>query len=125
MAAIMEIIRFALAALLIVCGAIVFGVATLGLFRLKHILSRMHATAKGDTLGCLLMLSGVCLITGLSFTTLKIILAIVFVWLDNPIASFMIGRAEVNTCPRLSQVASIVVVPSKGGQNNKAEADES
>jgi len=109
----MEILRFVLATVFLTSGIIVFGVATLGLYRLKYVLNRIHASSKCDTLGGMLMLIGICIIAGFSFTTLKIIALVVFVWLTNPLAIFMIGRAEVLTNPNLEDEVSILDITTK------------
>ena len=120
----MEILRFVLAALFLTSGIIVFGVATLGLYRLKYVLNRIHASSKCDTLGGMLMLIGICIIAGFTFTTLKIIALVVFIWLTNPLAIFMIGRAEVLTNPNLKDEVSILVVPSKKPEKDETGSDE-
>jgi len=118
----MEILRFSLAALLMACGLFVLAVATLGLFRLNYVLNRVHASAKCETLGTMLILLGVCVLLGFSLSTLKIVALIVFLWLTNPVALYMIGRAEVQTNPRLHEEADILIVPPrKNGHEEVAE----
>jgi len=117
----MEILRFVLATLFLTSGIIVFGVATLGLYRLKYVLNRIHASSKCDTLGGMLMLIGICIIAGFSFTSLKIIALVVFVWLTNPLAIFMIGRAEVLTNPNLNDEVSILDITTKKPENNESD----
>ncbi|MCL1836398.1 MAG: monovalent cation/H(+) antiporter subunit G [Treponema sp.] len=104
----MEIIRFLVAAVFILFGLFVLGVATVGLYRLKYVLNRIHASAKCDTLGSLLVLVGVCILLGFTFTTLKLALLIVFIWLTNPVAVHMIGRAEILTNSRLEDEVEVV-----------------
>ena len=102
------IVKYALAALLFSSGLFVLGVATLGLYRLGYVLNRIHASAKCDTLGATLVLLGVCVLTGISFTTLKLMVLIIFIWLTNPVAVHMIGRAEVLTNPYLEDELKVV-----------------
>lgn len=104
----MEIVRFAIAALFILSGLFVLGVATLGLFRLQYVLNRIHASAKCDTLGTLLILLGVVILIGFSFTSLKLLVLIVFIWLTNPAAVHLIGRAEVLTNPYIEDECEVV-----------------
>lgn len=104
----MEVLRFGIAALLVVCGLFVLGVATLGLFRLKYILNRIHASAKCDTLGAMLVLLGVAILVGNIFTMLKLLVLIIFVWLSNPVAVYLIGRAEVLTNPYIEDECEVV-----------------
>ena len=118
----MEIIRFSFAALLVLTGLFVLAVATLGLYRLHYVLNRIHASAKCETLGTMLVLLGVCVLLGFSFTTLKVVALTVFLWLTNPVALFMVGRAEVQTNPRLHEEVDILVVPTK--KENRGEVVE-
>ena len=118
----MEIIRFSLAALFILSGLFILAVATLGLFRLNYVLNRVHASAKCETLGTMLVLLGLCVILGFSFSALKIIALIVFLWITNPVALFLVGRAEVQTNPRLhDEVDILIVTPQKDRLEGDAE----
>ena len=118
----MEVLRFLLAALFITSGLILFGVATMGLYRLKYVLNRIHASAKCDTLAGVLILIGVCIISGFSFTTLKIIVIGIFIWLTNPVSIFMISRAEVNTNPQIKEEVRFLDISSKA--KAKPDSDE-
>ena len=104
----MELIRFILAAFFILGGLFILGVATLGLFRLKNALNRLHAAAKCDTLGSLMVLIGMAIIVGASFTTVKILALVVFFWLTNPVAVYMIGSAEVQTNPHIEEECEVM-----------------
>ncbi|MCL2791707.1 MAG: monovalent cation/H(+) antiporter subunit G [Spirochaetaceae bacterium] len=106
----MEILRFSIAALLIVVGLFVLVVATLGLFRLRYVLNRVHASAKCETLGTMLVLLGLCVLLGFTFTSLKLGALIIFLWLTTPVALFMVARAEVQTNPRLHEEVDTLVV---------------
>ena len=104
----MEIVRFSLAALLFTCGLFVLGIATLGLYRLSYVLNRIHASAKCDTLGTMLILLAVGILNGINFTTLKLAALIIFIWLFNPVAVHMLGLAEVLTNPNLEDELEII-----------------
>ena len=104
----MEIARFSLAVLFFTGGLFILGVATLGLYRLKYVLNRIHASAQCDTLGAMLILLGISLFVGISFTTVKLAVLILFIWLTNPVAVYMIGRAEVLTNPNLKDEMEVV-----------------
>ncbi len=93
----MEIVRDMVIVLCLVSGLFFFGVATLGLIRLPDVYTRLHATTKGDTLGAALILLGMALYGGLGLDTLKLSIIIVFVWLTNPTASHLVGKAAYRT----------------------------
>lgn len=89
-------VRFIIAAIFIVAGILVFGIATFGVFRFRYVLNRMHIAAQSDTMGLLLCLIGVMILTGFTFATLKIILIIAFFWAASPLSAHLIARAELS-----------------------------
>ena len=102
-----EVIRFVSAAILLILGLFVLGVATFGLFKLEGALNRLHAAAKCDTLGALLVLTSMAILTGFNFTSLKLLILIIFIWVTNPVSVFMIGRAEVLTNPDIEDECEV------------------
>jgi len=89
--------RTGIAMTLIVLGIVVIGISILGLFRLKTALERLHAGAITDTLGVLLLVSGLCLLCGWTIHTVKLLFLLVILWLTNPISSHLIARMELIT----------------------------
>ena len=89
--------RFIIAAVLIGAGIFVFAVATAGVFKFKYVLNRMHIAAQSDTLGLLLALSGVAVLTGFTFATLKIVVIVVLFWMSGPVSSHMLAKMEVDS----------------------------
>ncbi len=101
-------IRLAIAATLILCGLFVLGVATLGIFRFNTVLNRIHVAAKCDTLGAVLVLSGLVVLSGLNAFSLKLGLVVTFLWLANPVASHLVARAEVATNSHIAETCDIL-----------------
>lgn len=95
--AVFEWIRFLAGALLLLCGLWIFLIEMAGVFRFHYVLNRMHAAAMGDTLGIGFSLMGLILMSGLNFTSLKLLLVIVFLWFSSPTSSHLIARLEVTT----------------------------
>ncbi|MCI5528723.1 MAG: monovalent cation/H(+) antiporter subunit G [Blautia sp.] len=95
--AVFEWIRFLLGAILLLCGLGIFLIEMIGVFRFKYVLNRMHAAAMGDTLGIGFSLMGLILMSGFNFTSLKLLLVIVFLWFSSPTSSHLIARLEVTT----------------------------
>lgn len=79
--------------LFLVAGIFFFLVGVAGLLRLPDVYCRLHATTKCDTLGAGLILFALALYSGVSGTSMKLILMIIFVWLTNPTAAHVISRA--------------------------------
>lgn len=101
-------IRVIIAGVLMLTSLFVLGIATVGIFRFSNMLNRIHVAAKCDTLGALLMLSGLIVLSGWTVFSLKLGLVIVFLWLCNPAASHLVARAEVKTNPNLEQICDFV-----------------
>ena len=99
----LEWIRFIVAALCIIAGLVVAGFATFGVFKFKFVLNRMHAAAMGDTLAILFVLAGLMVISGFSFTSLKLLLIILFLWFASPVSSHLIARLEVATDKKVEE----------------------
>ena len=104
----MEIIRFAAAALFLVPGIFILGIATLGFFRLNSPLNRLHVAAKCDTLGALMVLIGLMIVSGSFFIILKLFLLCIFIWVTNPLAVYMIGYAEVQVDPDIEAQCEVI-----------------
>ena len=79
----------------ILCGTFFLFTGTVGLLRLPDFFSRMHATAKCDTLGILLILFGLALYHGFSLGSLKILMIAAFLFITSPTATHAITRAAL------------------------------
>ena len=95
--AVIEWIRFLAGAVCLLCGLGIFLVEMIGVFRFKYVLNRMHAAAMGDTLGILLLLTGLIIFKGFSFDSLKLFSIIAFLWLASPVSSHLIARFQITT----------------------------
>lgn len=101
-------IRFGLAAFLMLYGLGSLLVTTVGIYRFHYVLNRIHVAAKCDTLGILLILGSLMVLSGFSLTSLKLLLLIVFLWLANPVSSHLIAYLEVETNPEIEQECEVV-----------------
>lgn len=81
------------AAILLVLGTLLSGVAGLGLFRYPDVLSRMHAATKPQVLGLLLALAGL----GFALRSWVVVPVLIVAWLAQlvtaPVSAHMVGRA--------------------------------
>lgn len=94
---VLEWVRFLIGCGLVLAGLVTFVIEIIGVFRFRYVLNRMHAAAIGDTLGIGFVLSGLMVISGLNFTSLKLALVIMFLWFSSPVSSHLIARLEVTT----------------------------
>lgn len=103
----MEWIRFILGIAFILLGLLVFVIQLIGVYKFKYILNRMHAAGMGDTMGISLCLIGTMFLFGWGFTSLKIALIVVFLWLASPVSSHLISHLEVVTNEDLENYCKI------------------
>lgn len=101
-------IRLIAGALLLLAGLVIFMIELYGIFHFKYVLNRMHAAAMGDTLGISFSLVGLMILTGLNFTTLKMMLIVVFLWLASPVSSHLLARLEVATNEDLKEHCQVL-----------------
>ena len=101
-------VRIIISGILIVSGLFALGIATIGIFRFSTMLNRIHVASKCDTLGALLVMLGLIVLSGWNVFSLKLALVIVFLWLCNPSASHLVARAEVKTNPELDLICDFV-----------------
>lgn len=120
-----EWIRFLAGALLMLCGMGIFAIEMIGVFRFKYVMNRMHAAAMGDTLGIGFSLMGLILMSGLNFTSLKLLLVIVFLWFSSPVSSHLIARLEVTTNEDKEQHYREVTLKQLEEEQKGAKAAES
>ena len=67
----------------------------------------MHAAATGDTLGIGTCLVGLMVLSGLNFTTMKMALIVIFLWLASPVSSHLIARLEVVTNEKIENYCEV------------------
>jgi multicomponent Na+:H+ antiporter subunit G len=85
-----------LVAWVLLLGGSFFAVAGgIGAMRLPDVFTRLHATGMTDTMGAALILTGLMFQTSLSFTTVKLVLILVFLWVTSPVASHAVSHAAL------------------------------
>ena len=89
----------AVAAVLVCLGVFFLLMGAIGLVRFPDFYARMHAAGKCDTLGALLVLTGLAAYAGFSLASAKILLIAVFVFLTSPTATHAVARAAIRNEP--------------------------
>ncbi len=90
-----------LAAIFIVSGLFFFTGGSIGILRFPDFYSRLHPAGKLDTMGLLMTMTGMALYTlqeftlAAVFTSLKILLIVVFIFITSPTATHAILDAGV------------------------------
>lgn len=101
----LEHLRFALCAALLIAGIMVEFSAVFGVHRFRYCMNRIHAAGMGDTLGIMLMLLSVIVRVGIGWTALKLLALIGLFWLTAPICSHLVGELVHRTDKRLPKEA--------------------
>ncbi len=78
-------------------GLFFLSVGAIGLIRFPDIFTRAHAAAKCDTLGAILCLLGLTIYSGVNYSSLKLIIVLVFLWITAPTATHVIAKAAYET----------------------------
>lgn len=97
-----------ISAALLLAGIFIMLIGTIGVFKFHYVLNRMHAAAMNDTLGILFILLGLAIRNGLTFSSIKLLLVVAFLWLASPVCSHIVGKLEVDTNEDLEKECEIV-----------------
>jgi multicomponent Na+:H+ antiporter subunit G len=85
-------------------GAFVF-IGGLGALRMPDLYTRMHAASVTDTMGAVLIITGVMLQAGLSLATFKLAVILLFLLLTSPTASNALASAALLAGQRPGEAA--------------------
>lgn len=115
----MEWIRFSFTVIFLLGGMSIFFLEIFGVFRFRFVLNRMQVAAMGDTLGISLCMVGLMIANGFNYTSAKLVLVIIFLWLASPVSSHMIARLEVMTDETLKDHCRILSLENLKEQKDK------
>ncbi|WP_293783406.1 monovalent cation/H(+) antiporter subunit G [uncultured Aeromicrobium sp.] len=102
--------------LLLILGASFALIAAIGIVRFPELLSRMHAATKPQTLGLLLILSGLGLQAEDVGDLTIIVVVAVFQLLTAPVSAHMVGRASFRTALVDKDRLTIIETPAERGE---------
>ena len=72
-------------------------VAAVGFVRFPDVFCRLHVTAILDTLGAPLVLLGAAIVTGLTLTSAKLVLGILFLFTTSPLVGHLLSVAALES----------------------------
>lgn len=78
--------------ILLIGGSLFILISSLGLFRFKDLLSRIHATTKATSFGIIWLLLAASLSFGTWGVAFKILLVALFIYLTAPLSAHAIGQ---------------------------------
>jgi len=81
--------------ILISLGTFLFFVGTVGLLRLPDFYTRLHAIGKCDTMGLILIMTGLVVYEGFSLIAVKLAMIAVFILIANPAATHALAKAAL------------------------------
>ena len=93
----MGTVRIIIAIILMSIGMFFILMSCIGIFRMKFVMNRMHAAALADTCGLFFCIAGLCVLSGFTFMTLKLITVLVVFWLTSPISGHLISNLVKST----------------------------
>lgn len=80
---------------LLTLGGLSVLIGGIGALRLPDLFTRMHAASVTDSIGAILVLSGIMLQSGLSLATFKLVAILMFLLLTSPTASNALAAAAM------------------------------
>ncbi len=103
-----EAIRPVLAGLILLSGGVIVLIGASGVLRLPDFYTRLHAAGVTDTLGSLLVLFGLILLSGFTLLSVKLALVGLFLLLTSPAATHAVANAahKAGLKPRLGTYKS-------------------
>ena len=107
-------IIFALVAIFVLSSLFMVFCGILGVYRMKYVLNRMNAAALIDTLALLFMNIGLMIANGFTFTSLKLFLIVLVMWLTSPISGHLISKLEYVTNEKIEE--EIIVNKEEKGE---------
>ena len=90
-----------LAGIFVVMGAMFALVASIGILRLPDFYTRIHAASKAGTVGSVLALVALAIVSVQTAEVLRAIAAIVFFFLTAPISAHLLGKAAYSAGLRM------------------------
>ena len=86
-----------LAAVFMGLGLIFLVGSMIGMLRLPDFYSRVHASGNSETLGTMLVFLGLAVYNGVSITSAKLLIILMFIFVGNPIGSHILTKAAYKT----------------------------
>lgn len=92
----MEIVLDILSWAALVAGGAFYLIGAVGLIRMPDVFTRMHAVSVSETMGTTLLILGMCLQSGFSLVTVKLLVIFLTLMVTGPVASHALARAALH-----------------------------
>ena len=110
-----EWIRFGVCAFFVLVALLCFVTETLGIYRFRRMLPRLHAAAIGDTVGMLAAVIAAVTARGFSFASCKLLAVWIIMAVAAPVSAHLLARLE---CLRAGK-GNIQMQQEKEGDTNE------
>jgi multicomponent Na+:H+ antiporter subunit G len=91
----MVMLQDALSWVLLSAGGLFVLVGGIGALRMPNLYTRMHAASVTDTMGAVLVISGIMVQAGLSLATIKLAAILLFLLITSPTSSYALASAAI------------------------------
>ncbi len=81
---------------LLLGGGLVIIIGAIGLLRLPDVFSRMHAAGMTDTLGALLIVSGLVIQSGWHLNSARLLIILLFIFYTSPVSTHALAKAALH-----------------------------
>ncbi|MDQ2092164.1 monovalent cation/H(+) antiporter subunit G [Marimonas arenosa] len=120
------LIQEVLSWVLVVSGAFFALVGAFGTWRLPDFWSRLHAASVTDSAGMILLIAGMCLQSGLTLVTVKLIVIGIFLFITGPTATHAVANAALVSGLRPREAEGLIAAEPEpltvaGGAEGDAE----
>lgn len=77
-------------------GAIAIIIGLLGVYRMPDFFTRLHAASIIDTMGTLLIITGLIIYAGLNLVSIKLLLIMFFILITTPAAAHALAKSALH-----------------------------
>jgi len=91
----MDIVLDIISWVLLSAGGVFVLIGGIGALRMPNLYTRMHAASVTDTMGAVLVLTGVMVQAGLTLATFKLAAVLIFLLITSPTASYALASAAL------------------------------
>ncbi len=95
----MSAVIYWLSAFLLTTGCLFCLIGALGLMKMPSFITRVHAASLIDSFGAILIISGLILHAGLTLTTIKLIMILLFLLITGPTAIHALVNTAIHEDP--------------------------
>ena len=92
----MDVLREAMSWICLVAGSCFAVIGGIGILRLPDFFTRLHGAGITDTLGAGLILTGLMLQSGMSLTTVKLLMILAFLLICSPTSCHALAQSAVS-----------------------------